>query len=320
MAQDQPERLRSFAISPDDNFSALGMIAFGDFIEIYSATSTARMQNLSGPDNSAASPIVITQDRSIGSRNLIVARVLLQSCDLIDRLQWPESRKTQVRRALLSCKDALVACNSIARRVLEQDKAICDQLRVYGVGDGGNSLHLPQVVSLNEEVSSYLIGLARAVRSIYDVLHIILEMESRKKKNFDSLSKTLEAKFGIDFVLLKYVNEHASRVREIISMRNYDEHPGGDGNFTVVRNFHVEGKRIKAPTWHLHGKISTEPKRIADDMVELVQFVSRLAETSVILAVDAIIKAPWVIVRIPPEHISADWPIAVRMTIEQQRF
>lgn len=306
------EHVTKVDIAPDNKSNALGILAFGGFVEIYSAEATARMQMPASGMPTESSPAVITRDE-VGSRHLIVARVLLQSSELIDKCDISDGRKTQARLALLSCKDALIACEVVAKRVLLQDKAICDQFKTNGVVNPGNSLHLPQVQALRVDVSCYLICAARAIRAICEVAEVLLEI-SLMKKNFDRLGKALEAKYGSELALVKYVNNHADRVRYLLSLRNYDEHPGGDGNFTVVRNFHFDGKEINAPTWHLEGNRITPPARICDEMVELKQFVSAIAEGTVLLAVTAILRKPFKVAEIPADQVNADWPVKFRVT------
>ena len=304
--------------TPEDGERALGIISFGEFLEVYFPSRTVRINPETGRGTEKHIPMVMTVEPEMGSRNRTVARLILQSDSIVARLSLEESKKKSALLALLACKDALINCEKIANHVAAEVKSIFAALEREGVAYQGNStsVHLPQVLMLAQNASNYLVSLRRATRAICEVAYWILELP-KLDNNFDHLGKTLEVTYGQELRLTQFIRGHAKFVRYVSDLRNGDEHTSDQRSWTVVRNIHSEpGRVIRAPIWYLDGENKSEPRFVAEEMIALYELARDIAEQVVLFATDVKLPRPWVVTQLKADQVDPDWPVAYRVVID----
>ncbi|QNN69611.1 hypothetical protein [Thermomonas carbonis] len=298
------------------------LIAYDGFFEIYTENQTYRLQHPTGDmsrkDFSPESTFVTTLVADAGSRNLTIARLILQTHECMQSAPLSAAERQRALTVLHACKDALLSCEDIANQLKTDVDSIIEGIKQSGFWQEGQSMKLPQHPSLQTQASTYLVHLNRSIRKICEFAFALLELD-RKDNNFKDLAKRVGAKLGVDSMMYKYVHANVERIENLILLRNFDEHPGD--TTTVLRNFHLAGPRaISAPTWELTGAKATAPKFIAEDAIEQTAYVRGIAENVVMFALNELIQPPLMIMQINEDHIDPAWPVRFRVHLDTSRM
>lgn len=299
------------------------MCSCEQFLEVYKEDMTFRVKTPEtiDPDRTNPhAPFVAAVADTVGSSSPAVARVLLQGRDILEAAVFERKvDKAAVVQALHSCKESIVACEKVARRVASSIDGIIEQIRTGGVKrDRGGALNpFPQIIDLDSEATAFLINAKRAIQLICRLPATILPVPP-KDTNFDHLAKTLEASVGRDAPVTEFVRTNAAAVRYLIELRNWQEHP--NAKRTVVANFSVapDGS-LTPPMWHVSGET---PSSIRDDMLAGVEFLVGIAEVMLIHVVMHAVdkRIPFIIVEVDREHLNPGLPIRYRLSIDASKL
>ena len=303
------------------------MCSLGNFLEIYKQDKTFHVQTPESVDpeeTNPNAPWVTAPVSDVGSSSLSVARVLLQSRDMLNSamISGPID-KPAIIAALHACKESLVSCETICQRVVGRINSIADAITASGIprDNGGRGLNpFPQAPSLELECGNFLVHANRVIKLICELPLQFLPL-TRKDSNFEHLARRLREEHSAADALASFVEANASGVRYLIDLRNFHEHPGKTK--TTIRNFHVlpEGS-VAPPYWQLQGDKSTEPRAIAWEMPAVVEFVRDLAEAMFIHLLMWRVEAnlPFFIEQVPEAEISPSLPIRYRLSIDFARL
>lgn len=294
-----------------------GMCSIGDFLEIYKIDKTFRVQTPEASDPHGhdpgawwtASPIA-----DVGSGNPIIARVLLQS---VEALNFCSVERLPVIKVLHTCKEVLVSCEVIARRVCDRIDATAAEIQVQLDTNPARALNpFPQVPDLQVDCSTFFVLANRCLKSVCELPALFLQLP-RVDSNFDHLADRLAAAIG-DTPLTAFVRGNAQWVRYLIELRNFDEHPRDMR--TIVRNFHLHsGRQVGAPTWQIEG--GEQPAApIRDQMPAAVSFLLGLAEDMVVYLVERCSSFPLEVGLIPEAEIRNEAPFKYRFGVDLSRM
>ena len=299
------------------------MCPCGSFLEVFKVDKTFRIQtpeSIDPEETNPNAPWVASPVSDVGSGNLSVARVLLQAREMLDAaLCDGEIDKEAVVLHLHSCKEALVACESLANRVGNGIDQITQQITEAGIArdNRGRGLNpFPQVQHLELDSGAFLVQVNRAIKLVCELPTYFLLLE-RPDSNFDHLGDRLLQAIGEDSPITTFVKANASAVRYLADLRNFHEHPRKTR--TVIKNFHVlPDGAISPPTWRLSGDQTTEAQPIKDEMIAAVSFVRDIAEILFIhLLMHRLSKNfPYFVEQIPDDAIDPARPIRYRLSID----
>ena len=303
------------------------MCGVGDFLEIYKQDRTFHVRTPESVDpdqTNPDAPWVTAPVADIGSANLSIARVLLQSKAMLDAAMLaPGIDKAAVIRHLHSCKESLLACEATAKRLVSGIEQIVAQIESEGVSrdQHGRGLNpFPQVENFEFDCGTFLVHINRAIRLVCELPGHFITLK-RRHSNFDHLGKELAETLGADVPLVSFLGLNTGIVAYLINLRNGHEHP--NITRTVIRNFHVRPDgQISVPTWELAGQTVSTPAPIAQQVVEAVDFVRDMAESMVIhLIMQCRERAfPYVLEQIPEADIRPELPIRYRLTLDPRLF
>ncbi|MBU0485158.1 MAG: hypothetical protein KKB30_11690 [Proteobacteria bacterium] len=296
------------------------MCSCGEYLEMYKKDKTFRVRSPESIDPEETNPNalwVTTPVDDIGSSNPIVARVFLQSIDMLNFAIFDsEIKKEEVIAKLHSCKELLVSCFKVATKVSEQIKQKISEIESKGIekDNHGRGLNpFPHILNLEDECGTFLVRLNRAIKAICELPSLFFQLD-RTDSNFDYLGKRLEGKFGSEFILTKFVQDNAETVRYLIDLRNYHEHPGETK--TIIENFSLTpDSKIQIPMW---GLSSGELRSIKEEMFGSVNLLMEVAEIMFIHCIMGTVskKFPFIIERIPEDKVEKDKPIYYRLSID----
>ncbi|EHL31788.1 hypothetical protein [Legionella drancourtii] len=299
-----------------------GMCSCGEFLEMYKVDKTYRVQSPERIDPDQTNPNamwVITPISDVGSRSPIVSRILLQGSEIL-KAAWfeREIEKDEVISLLHACKEDLLVCDQIAKRISTEVSKIMLKVQTEGItSEKGRALNpFPHVQNLTNECDNFLIKAKRVIKHICTLPFIFFELP-REDNNFEHLFISLSSVLDNDHLFLKdFIIPNTPYIKHIIELRNFQEHPKKHKK-TIIENFKltVDNKNIVVPQWNITGE---EPCSITEEMEAIVNFLLEVAEIMFINVVMNSVKKeiPFVIERVPDADINLDAPIKFNLSID----
>jgi len=298
----------------------LAMCPCGDFLEIYKEDTTFRLQTPEGVDPNRTNPdaptVAMVADR-IGCANPIVARVLLQAREILERALFEKPvDKDAVVQILHSIKESLVACYKAAASVGRSVDDIVTRAENAGIPiDAARRVipSLPQVPDLDEEVTRFLVAAKRAIKAICSLAPQFIELDG-EDSNLDHLAARVERCVEEGAPLKEFLQAYADVSKYLIELRNCQEHPKKTRR-THVNNFRVlPHGQIAAPMWYVTGET---PQPIRAEMDAAIDRLVEMAEGMLIHLVMERIgeRIPLVIRELPPAEIDRRKPIKYELTL-----
>jgi len=302
---------------PEGAGNITGMFSTSDFLEIYTETETYRVKSPETIDPKVTNPNapwVSSKSSDFGSSSIIVARVLLQGNDMVGSLTTED--KDRVLRQLHTCKEALLACEKVRLRVTEGAESIVNNISKNGVNleQGRHVKDLPQVPNLEDDASSFLINIKRAIVCICYLANYLLPLP-KKDNNLEHLKKSLSKLNDNRYdPLIKTIDGFIPGTKHLIELRNFQEHPGD--KITYIENFTVTPKNeVSYPVWYVKGN---DPESIVASMKYAIDFVVTLSESMLVhyLLASTKSKFPQYVEEIPEKDIDPKKPIKYRLSID----
>ena len=146
------------------------MQSCGEFLEIYKVDKTFRVKSPESIDPEGTNPNALWMTApvdNVGSENPIVARVLLQSSDILNAGVFEKGlNKKETIILLHGCKEALIACEKISLRITKSVESICDSIQKRGIekDNHGRGLNpFPQVNELETDCGTFLMRWGRSL-------------------------------------------------------------------------------------------------------------------------------------------------------------
>lgn len=297
-----------------------------DFLEIFTEHSSYKVrspESIDPEETNPNAPWVTSKSSDFGSSNKVVARILLQSEEMLNTAMLEESvvNKDEVLKLIYECKDALLICEKIYQRVKDKSDEIVNELNNNGlsVESGGRHINsFPQIPNLDEEATNYLINIKRSIGKICFLVEKFLPVEQRDN-NVEYILKRIRKlnNFNCD-KLIEFLDNYKDGVKHLIELRNYQEHPGE--KVTNIENYKLmPDGAISVPFWYVSGK---EPSSIIDEMGSAIDYVISLNETMLVhlifLTIDS--KFPYVIEETPDENIDKKMPVKYRLSIDVSKL
>ncbi|TDK30979.1 hypothetical protein [Luteimonas terrae] len=299
------------------------MCPCGSFLEIFKVDRTFRIQTPESVDpeeTNPNAPWVSTPVSNYGSANLTVARVLLQSKEMLSSASFDGTvDKEAVLQHMHSCKEVLLACETLSDRVTSGISKLTNQIEERGIprDNGGRGFNpFPHVEGLELDCGAFLVQINRAVKLVCELPTLFFDLE-RPDSNFDHLATRLAKHVGEDTPLTRFVRAHADRVRYIAELRNYHEHPREIR--TVIKNFHaLPSGDICEPTWQMVGEPGSQAMSVKEEIVAATEFVRSLAEVLFLhlLMHQLVDDFPFIVTEIEESERDSAVPIRYRLALD----
>lgn len=301
--------------------SITGMCSFGDFLEIYKMDKTFRVQSPESIDPDQTNPNalwVTTPVSDVGSQNPIISRIILQNEEIL-KSAWlkQDIDKNAVLKLLHSCKEDLLVCDKIAKKIASEVDRIVSKIQKEGIRKEKNSLGLssfPHVPDLNTDCDIFLTKSNRVIRAISELPGLFINLPKRDN-NFDSLIVTLTPFIEKNSPLFNFIAVNADNIKYIIELRNFREHQNKDKK-TVIENFRCSPDiKIVTPQWYVTGG---DERPIKEEMEAIVNYLLEVAEAMFIYLVMATVKSefPFILVKIEDSKIDKKAPIKYRLSLD----
>lgn len=254
-----------------------------------------------------------------GSSNPIVARLLVQTGDLMGFCTLPKERKEEVLALYYEeVMPRLLTCDTISQRVAKSMDDIFKLLEKEGpsMQAGGRAIEVPQVMNLQQDAEQYLYSAKCVLRDVAGVFKIFFGKEFPGAK-YDQVLKWCGERFGVDHALTKLIQEdHDLWLHQLITMRNAVEHPGKLR--LRVRNIEVVGSKLSLPTWQLNDQ---KPCDLTQDMLVYIENMLTFCEDMLVAGIENAGMFPGVVfAEIPKEDRRQECPIRLKAVLGGNGF
>jgi len=276
---------------------------------------------------------VFTKTSDHGTQNPIVARLSVQSRQLMDPFSLAEEKKNKIWSILHDkIQHQLLTCYDIWHQTASRELEIIRNIEENGIPtqSHGRVASVEQIENLKHLSDSFLYSAKSALRDIKSLVCEFFETDPKKRKkieddNFEGLSKWAKGRFGEsdDFTKLLF-EDYGLWINEVFSKRNAVEHPGGSSghlevlNFSAIRIPNTNEWKTTIPQWRRN---QDQPSLITNDMQITIENILHFSED---ILVHCLLKfgsmVPVVFYEIESEKRDVDCPIRLRVTLDREKL
>lgn len=291
------------------------------FAEVYKIDKTFHVQTPEILDPHITDPnmgCVVKDKDNVGCSNKIVARLMVQSQELIKNLPLSINHDTVLDK-LYQCKELLLICERISLDIVSEVNAINKQIADNSLAVYNRVInHFPQVENLEDKVSRFLANSKKYIQTLTEIFNILYG-ENVDGPHFHKIKKILLKQYDKSNRLYKYVEETEPYIESILELRNRIEHPKKGEEFIINNFILLPNKLIQPPEWYINGQ---EPCPIKEQMVQIVNDLLRFAEEFTLLCILEKIdeKIPYSVVEIPEKNRQVECPIRFNIQIDIARL
>ena len=249
-----------------------------------------------------------------GMSNPIVARLVIQTRNLLKDSRFPSEVQYQVIAIYFSLHKRLLICNEALERL---KMALVAALERIPKSNDPRLKAVAFILDLEGEADKILYELKSVLRDVISILNPFYGKKFTeasalypRKANVPSDAQSwVTRKFGNNEPLGIFIAEEAGWVEELIRKRNAVEHPGGYSGTLNIENIKLldDGKML-LPVWYRTGMPETN---MLTDLDALIHSCFTYAEDFLALAIKAnpAFRQFMDIFRIPKDQIDNECPI-----------
>ncbi|OGX30654.1 MAG: hypothetical protein A2787_05775 [Omnitrophica WOR_2 bacterium RIFCSPHIGHO2_01_FULL_48_9] len=173
----------------------------------------------------------------VGTGNPIVARMSIGIFEIIEFSSLDESKKERLKSNCFEIMNLLVLAEKTAKPILEEIAQVMEQIKIKGIEtqSSGRCITMPSAVHI-ENARAFIKYAKQTLQKVAENINIIYGT-SFDGPHFHKILDYFLTKFGEDFTLSKLLKDDAVWVKQIIDLRNEDEHPNTGKPF--VSNFDI---------------------------------------------------------------------------------
>ena len=290
------------------------MCSVDDVLEIYKVDRCFELRSPEAVDPKRIdpnAPWTVRQVTSFGSANDTVARTFLQAVEILKQGIFDErTNKNAVLSAARKARDSLLACNKLSTEINSEIDEIVGENQHLDV-QGNIIPSFPTYPNLVETAGSFLLHAKQSLQHLAALFNAFFATDFRGP-NYDKILKWALGELR-DSEVSKLLDAEHERLRHIVDLRNFYEHPGEKE--TTVKDFYWDAARrtVHLPTWN----ITDEPESsIGKDTSAIADFLRDFAEALIVLsALEATSDAfPFMLVRNSPPRV--EMPTRFSLTVD----
>ncbi len=282
------------------------MCSVGEFLEVYKAAATFRIQMPESLDPAETNPNMMgtaTLVARVGSINVIVARTFIQAYKLILNKQFPDSVDTNhIIRILHESKELLLNCERANNEMNERVAAEIDRLKRKSLKRETIILNqFPSTEGLAGYVASFLTNAKRFIQN-HALIFNAFYSTAFDGPHFHKILNWLLSNKKENEGFLEFVRGEQERLRNLVEMRNGDEHPTESRKLLTDDFSLLPSNKVEPPSWKLVRKGEIEYQGyIHQDMNAIQDYLMLFSEGFVIHCVVDSLQGmmPYRIIEIP---------------------
>lgn len=267
-------------------------------------------------------PFVFQKVSNHGTTHPVVARLLMQTHELLQFTRLDQSVKEDVMTIYGELHRRLLQCHDIAVRIFaERDRTVAAFIGELGKGNSG----IPYVINLEAEAESFLYVAKQYLRDLVKALNLLLGANlpvdasvwwDKKGGGKSDVVKWATKTYGEQHPTTKMFAEEDIWVSELVKKRNAAEHHGGHSGTLVIDNYKFGKDGLIAPSWRRDGSVNATPTDIFHDIRVNLENMLTLAEDIVAVAVhQEICDRPIRIAEIPVDQRDEAKPIRLKAVL-----
>lgn len=294
-------------------------------LEIYKIDKTFRAISPDGMDPEKTNPNmpwVITEHSDVGSAHPVVARILLQSEDILKSTLFErEVAKEAILSILHDTKEQILVCEKIYIDLSGEMFQIEKPIQENGVemDDRMRSINpFPKITNLDEICSRYLFSAKRVIHNCARMVNLFYGTGIDLPR-FDKIKNWALRNIGEDSHLYHLASSQEKEIVHILDLRNYLEHPTKDKK-TEIKNYALlPNMSINCPQWFVTGE---NPEYILDGMDRMNRFIFLFSESLFLHSAleNASKNYPFVIYQEVEEKVDEKCPILFRMSLDDSKL
>ena len=188
----------------------------------------------------------ISKYLNVGTNNPIVARLMLGLPEIIRMAEIPEGMKDSLVAHCFAIAKHLIQAEKAAQPLIQELREIVDKLRNEGVRvQGPGVIETPGVMHL-DDARVFLKYAKQALQELAASMGLLLGAKF-KGPHFHKVRNRAIEKLGLDHVVSKLLEEDQAWIKNLIVLRDEDEHPVSGRPF--VRGFEITLKPDGG--WHV---------------------------------------------------------------------
>jgi hypothetical protein len=269
-------------------------------------------------------PFVFQKRSNHGTNNSIVARLSIQTLEVLNCADLTKEARDQVfrlyhdnlQRSLLRCYDAHLRLRQARDASLQEVAA--------AVAQGARSV--PFVIGLEDEVNNLLYEGKLYLRDALRVLNLffgttfadasrLVSWVHKGKLKEGAVVTWAADTFGPNSDFTNMLRSEERWVSDIIKFRNAVEHPDG-GTTMVLENYRATAEGHLEPSWHREGKEARPKSLLFPDLEILLENLLTFGEELLLWSIRHRPISPHVgFALIPPEQRRLECPVRVRTVL-----
>jgi len=256
-----------------------------------------------------------------GTKHPIVARLQVQSGNLLDYTNLGSEQKEAIFETSVVSSTRLMNCDEIAKRILGGIGRI--QSEYAPPSNKNGAIEVPQLLNLQRESENFLYEAKNFLRDYTGVVNGFLGSDFQNASEFIpqyrtgqiAIAELLTTRFGAQDQLVRRFSENSSWLSEIIWKRNAIEHPGGHSGNLHMNNFVLADGILIPPTWYRN---NNPPKFVAFDMQHICVNLLSFAESIFVRLVSKHLADPILqVYSIPEAEINPSCPERYTVSLSQ---
>ncbi len=200
-------------------------------------------------------PVFVFQSVSkYGTANPIVARLALQSFEMLKSIDLTDKERETASKQLYDLHNRLLRCYDCIRNLHERNE---ETIEKTGQIFAARNRSIPFIIGLQDEVETFLTSAKQYLRDLVAPMNVIYRSNLKhdaavfwdKAGKSSAAEKWAAANIGADVGLVKILRDDADWIGELIKRRNAMEHPGDRSGTLVIENYRFTGPTVAPPQW-----------------------------------------------------------------------
>lgn len=186
----------------------------------------------------------ISKFMDVGTANPIVARLGAGLNEVIQMTSLPKEKKELINAGCFEIMKSLVEAEKAAKPLMEEIRAAEKTLLTEGVKlqGGGKAIETPGVMALDN--SRVFLKYAKSgLQQLAEVMGTILDKDF-KGPHFHKILGEAKKKFGASHVVCRLLEEDQNWIKELLDLRNEEEHPKSKKAFVQGFNIRPVGDKF----------------------------------------------------------------------------
>ena len=256
----------------------------------------------------------IQQISDVGTSNPIVARMAIGIMKIIDFSTLDKNRKENLKANCFEIMNLLTLAEKTAKPIVEEIAKIKEQINAKGIQTQsfGRCIDVPAALRI-EDARVFIKYAKQGLHEIAENINIIYDKKF-DGPHFHKIQDYFISEFGENFIISKLLNEDQAWIKQIIDLRNEDEHPKTGKSF--VNNFNVQPKApggftIFLPTFFNGIQIASALEVFSHNLLTFAE------EITVFSLTEKFFPAIATVYEIPAAERNQDSPIRFRVGLKE---